>query len=65
MSYNYSTGSLLIELVKLDAETKKIPIIWNAYMSGLLYSSNKINLQLSVEAINQAFKQSSYLNIQN
>lgn len=65
VSYNYSTGSLLIELVKLDAETKKIPIIWNAYMSGLLYSSNKINLQLSVEAINQAFKQSSYLNIQN
>ena len=65
VSYNYTTGSLLIEMIKLDTQSKKIPIIWNAYMSGLLYSSNRINLQLAVDAVDQAFEQSSYLNKQN
>ena len=65
VSYNYTTGSLLIEIIKLDTQSKKIPIIWNAYMSGLLYSSNRINLQLDVDAVDQAFEQSSYLNKQN
>lgn len=62
--YSYSVGSLLSEIVNLKAaseETKKIPVIWNAYMSGLLSDSSKFNLQLSLNAVNQAFDQSPYI----
>lgn len=62
--YSYNVGSLLAEIVNLEAvseETKKVPVIWNAYMSGLLSDSNKFNLQLSLNAVNQAFDQSPYI----
>ncbi len=61
VTYNYTTGSMLMEMIKLDTEAKKLPIIWNAYMSGLLYSSSNINIKLAANAIDQAFEQSSYL----
>lgn len=65
--YSYSVGSLLSELVNLKAAsetTKKIPVVWNAYMSGLLSDSSKFNLQLSLNAVNQAFDQSPYITTQ-
>ena len=61
VSYNYTTGSLLLEMLKLDDDSRKLSIIWDAYMSGLLYSSNRLNIQLSANAIEQAFAQSPYL----
>lgn len=62
--YSYNVGSLMSELIDLkdvSEETKKVPVIWNAYMSGLLYDSSKFNLQLSLDAVNQAFVQSPYI----
>ena len=62
--YSYSVGSLLAEMLNLKAqegERQKLPVIWDAYMSGLLYDYNKVNIQLTVNGVNQAFSQSPYL----
>ncbi|MCC8200050.1 MAG: DUF4136 domain-containing protein [Tannerellaceae bacterium] len=64
--YTYSVGSLLAEMVDLKSvvpvdENSRLPIIWTAYMSGLLSSSSNFNTQLAVNAVDQAFAQSSYI----
>lgn len=62
--YSYTTGSLLLEMVDLkngDTTTRKLPILWNVYVSGLLRGSNPINIDMAVEALDQAFEQSPYL----
>ena len=64
MTYSYSTGSFLAELLNLDApqgQSEKLPVLWTSYMSGLLYSSTSVNTKLAVEGVNQAFAQSAYL----
>lgn len=63
--YSYSVGSLLAEMINLKApmpttETK-LPVVWTAYMAGLLSGSDKIDMQRSVRAIEQAFVQSPYI----
>lgn len=67
--YTYSVGSLLTEMVDLtaDAETgteRKLPVIWNSFLSGLLSNSSALNIALTVRAVDQSFIQSPYL-IQN
>ncbi|MEG1684911.1 MAG: DUF4136 domain-containing protein [Bacteroides sp.] len=62
--YSYSTGAILTEMVNLNAEQgndKNLPIVWNAYLGGLLTGSNKLDMTLTVRGINQAFVQSPYL----
>lgn len=64
--YSYSVGSLLAEMIDLkdpvtEASETKLPVIWTAYMSGLISGSDQINIQLSVRAIDQAFVQSPYI----
>ena len=64
--YSYSVGSLLVELVNLKAPLPKsadakLPVLWTAYMTGLLSGSDKVNIELSTRAIEQAFVQSPYL----
>ena len=64
--YSYSVGSLLVELVNLKAPLPKsadakLPVLWTAYMSGLLSGSDKFDTQLAVRAIEQAFVQSPYV----
>ena len=62
--YSYSVGSLLAEMLNLKAqqgEKQKLPVIWDAYMSGLLYDYNKVNVRLTINAVDQAFAQSPYL----
>ena len=54
VTYSYSTGSFVTELLKL-------PILWTAYMSGLLSGSTSVNVNLAIEAVDQAFAQSAYL----
>ena len=65
VSYGFSVGSLLTEIVGLkegkEREDQKLPVLWTAYMTGLLSGSEKINTQLSVNAINEAFAQSTYI----
>lgn len=65
VSYSYSTGSFIAELLNLDAPqgtSAKLPVLWNCYMTGLLSNSTSINLKLAVQGVNQAFVQSPYLN---
>ena len=62
--YSYNVGSLMAELVDIKnvmEDTQKIDIIWNAYMTGMLSNSDSFDLQLSLNAVNQAFIQSPYI----
>jgi len=62
--YGYTSGSLLLEMVDLGAvrtEGKRLPIVWDSFMSGLLTSSATLNQQRTLEAVEQAFAQSPYL----
>lgn len=53
VSYNYTTGSLLVEMVKLDTEAKKIPITGMPICRGFSTRRTWINLQLAVAALNR------------
>lgn len=62
--YGYTTGSLLVEMVDLkngDTTTRKLPILWNSYVSGLVHGDDEININRASEALKQAFTQSPYL----
>lgn len=64
ITYSYSTGSLLADLINLEApegQKEKLPVIWNAYISGLLGGNGSLNVNRTVTAVNQAFTQSPYL----
>lgn len=63
ITYSYTVGSLIAEFVALkdaDTTTKKIPVIWTAYMAGIL-SNNQLNLSRTLSGIYQAFEQSPYI----
>lgn len=62
--YSYQTGSILGEMVNLKAEkgaTAKLPVIWNTYITGLLNYDGSLSVSRTVRAVNQAFKQSTYI----
>lgn len=62
--YGYTAGSLLLEMVNLESATteeKRLPVIWDSFISGLLTSNAALNQQRTLEAIGQAFAQSPYL----
>ena len=60
-TYAYNTGALVVEIVDLKNVTpdNKVKVIWNAYM-GDVYSTIDL-VQQSLDAIDQAFVQSNYL----
>lgn len=63
--YGYRTGSLLVEMVNLegdaDAGSKQLPVVWDCFLGGLLTADDELNLQRTVDGLNQAFVQSPYL----
>ena len=62
--YSYSVGSLLTEMVDLSpspSADRKLTVVWNSFLSGLLSGSDAFNMELTVRAINQSFVQSPYL----
>lgn len=62
-SYSYSTGSIIGELVDTNAPSPtndKLTVVWNTYICGLL-NGNNLSLSRTMEAIEQAFEQSPYL----
>lgn len=67
VSYSYDTGTLITEMVDLTGKLvdpdKKVdlPVIWHTYASGLLYGSSHIDMQLTLNAVDQAFEQSPYI----
>ena len=53
-----------MEMLDLQADQesgKKLPIVWDSFIGGLLTSSHKVNMQRTLDAVNQAFMQSPYL----
>ena len=64
VAYSYSVGSLLTEMVDLSTSPsadRKLTVVWNSFLSGLLSGSDAFNMELTVRAINQSFVQSPYL----
>lgn len=67
ISYSYDTGTLVMEMVDLTKQPTdptqkvKLPVIWHTYASGLLYGNSHIDMQLTLRAVDQAFKQSPYI----
>ena len=62
--YSYSVGSLLTEMVDMSTSPsadRKLTVVWNSFLSGLLSGSDAFNMELTVRAINQSFVQSPYL----
>lgn len=62
--YGYTAGSLLIEMLDLMADqqsSKKLPVIWDSFIGGLLTSSQELNQERTIAAVEQAFAQSPYL----
>ena len=64
ITYSYSTGSLLGELVDLsepESTSKQLKVVWSSYISGLLNNDGTLNTSEVKLAIEQAFSQSPYL----
>ena len=62
--YGYTAGSLLTEMLDLEADQqsgKKLPVIWDSFAGGLLTGDSSLNLQRTLDAVEQAFMQSPYL----
>lgn len=62
--YGYTAGSLLTEMLDLKADQqsgKKLPVIWDSFAGGLLTGDSSLNLQRTLDAVEQAFVQSPYL----
>ena len=62
--YGYTAGSLLMEMLDLQADQesgKKLPIVWDSFIGGLLTGDSSLNLQRTLDAVEQAFVQSPYL----
>jgi len=63
--YGYTAGSMLLEMVNLDAPGsdggKKLPVVWDSFIGGLLTDSQEVNLRRTLDAVGQAFVQSPYL----
>ncbi|WP_152286791.1 DUF4136 domain-containing protein [Flavicella marina] len=62
-TYNYNTGDLLIEFgdFKNSAPGMRINTIWNAVSFGVLSTYETTNINRAVDAIEQAFIQSPYI----
>lgn len=64
ITYSYSTGSVLGELVNLtepESRSAHLKVVWSNYISGLLNSDGSLNTAEVQQAIAQAFAQSPYL----
>lgn len=64
LTYTYNTGNYMAEMVNLttpQGEAAKLPVVWDCYMSGALTGSDRVDNMLAVDAVNQAFAQSPYL----
>ena len=64
ITYSYTTGSLLGELVDLSepsGTSKTLRVVWTSYITGLLNANGSLNATYVQQSIGQAFAQSPYL----
>ena len=62
--YGYTAGSLLTEILDLEGDRqtgKKLPVLWDSFIGGLLSPSETLNMNRTIEGVNQAFVQSPTL----
>ncbi|QZT37491.1 DUF4136 domain-containing protein [Halosquirtibacter xylanolyticus] len=62
--YAYKIGSVIIQMIDMenaDTKNKKLPIVWEANISGLLQGSDSYIQSRIEKNIPQAFDQSTYL----
>jgi len=64
--YVISSGNVIVDMINLKdltvvATERKLPVIWTGFGGGGLGSTNSVNTQLVVDAINKAFIQSPYI----
>lgn len=64
--YNFTAGSLLTEMLDLHSpqspgEEKKLTVVWDSFIGGLLTSNSRLNQKRTLEGVEQAFRQSPYL----
>ena len=60
----YTTGAVFIDMVDpnlADVSNEEIPAVWGAGLSGLVTRDEEFNQGRTVQAIEQAFRQSPYL----
>ena len=63
-SYNYVTHSLMLEMADLshkDDADKRLPVIWYSEIYGFCYGNGHYDMNLMLNGISQAFRQSDYL----
>lgn len=61
--YSYDTGTIsidMIDLVHVD-DSENLNLLWTATMFGLLSGNDETNVDRALEAIDQAFTQSPYI----
>ena len=51
----------MVDLTADERSDRKLPVLWNSYISGLLRGGKLIDINEAVEAVGQAFAQSPYL----
>ena len=64
ITYSYTTGSVLGELVDLTESpdtSKTLRVVWTSYITGLLNGNGSLNTADVQSSISQAFAQSPYL----
>ena len=64
ITYSYSTGSVLGELIDISdtpSTSKTLRVVWTSYITGLLNNNGALNTTYVQKAIEQAFVQSPYL----
>lgn len=62
--FSVSTGALLTDMLNLKAEQgddKRLPVVWQSYLTGLLHGSDALNVALAARGVEQAFRQSEYI----
>ncbi len=60
--YTYTTGSLVMDMIDMSAPSDvQKPIIWDAYMTGLLTGDQRYDGDKVLTAIDEAFKISPYV----
>ena len=64
ITYSYTTGSILGELIDLSdtpSTSKTLRVVWTNYITGLLNNNGSLNTTYVQKSITQAFEQSPYL----
>ncbi len=62
--YSYSTGSLLGQILDLtvpQGANADLTVIWNSFMTGLLSGDLSLDMARALDAVDQSFIQSPYL----